>query len=153
MIEDISLRAATEADYEFGYQLKKSALGLYIGETWGWNENQQQDHYRRKFSVHYAYVIMLRDTRVGWLVNRRTPEGQELNQVYILPEYQSRGIGTKIIREIVTEAEYQALPVLLQVMKRNHRAKGLYDRLGFKVYGETDTHFLMRKGVPQGVGD
>ena len=145
MMDNVSLRPATEADYEFGYQVKKSALGPYIAETWGWVEDEQRDYYRREFSLDDAYVITFHDEDVGWLVNRQITEGRELHQLYILPDYQNRGIGSCLMNEILTNAERQMLPVLLQVLKCNHRAKQLYDRLGFKVYGETETHLLMRK--------
>ena len=118
-----------------------------IAETWDWNEDEQRDFYHREFSLDNAYVIVFKEKNVGWFVNRRTSEGQELHQVYILPEYQGRGIGTHLISEVIAEAEREALPVSLQVLKSNHRAKQLYDRLGFKVYGETEPHFLMRKEV------
>jgi ribosomal protein S18 acetylase RimI-like enzyme len=145
MIENVSLRPATEADYEFGFQVKKLTLGPYIAETWDWKEDEQRDFYRREFRLDDAYVIVFQGTDVGWFVNRRTSEGQELHQVYILPEYQNRGIGSHLISEVITDAEREGLSVLLQVLKCNRRAKQLYDRLGFKVHGETDTHFLMRK--------
>ena len=153
MTDDVALRPVIDADFEFGYRVKKESVGPYIAESRGWNEDKEKDTYRREFGVDKAQVITFGDTDVGWFINRRILEGQELHQLFILPEYQGRGIGSNLIREVIRAAERQALPVLLMVLKCNHRAKKLYDRFGFKVYSQTDTHFFMRREVQQRIGD
>ncbi len=44
------------------------------------------------------------------------------------------------------DADLRRLPVRLQVIKGNP-ARNLYERLGFTVTGETDTHLLMLRPV------
>ena len=51
MVDNVIPRPAAEADYRFGCQVRKAALGHYIADTWGWNEDQQRDSYRREFSL------------------------------------------------------------------------------------------------------
>jgi ribosomal protein S18 acetylase RimI-like enzyme len=60
-----------------------------------------------------------------------------------LPAYQGRGIGTTLIRRLQQRARKEGVPVTLQVFKVNP-ARALYERLGFKVTGETDTHCRMK---------
>jgi len=144
MIDGVHFRVATKADYEFGYQVKKAAMRPYITEVWGWDEDEQRDYYHREFCLDDTYVIMLEDQPIGWLVDRRVPEGRSLEQLYLLPEFQNRGIGSGIIGRIIAEARSEAIPVLLGVIKCNHRAAGLYRRLGFTIYGQTEQHWLMR---------
>ena len=61
----------------------------------------------------------------------------ELDDLYILPRFQNRGIGTAVIKRCCAETD---LPVMLYVFTRNTGACALYRRLGFRVtetVGET----------------
>jgi ribosomal protein S18 acetylase RimI-like enzyme len=68
-----------------------------------------------------------------------------LAAIEIDPAYQRQGIGAALIRDIIANAGALRLPVRLQVLKVNERARALYQRLGFVETGETKTHFLMQK--------
>ncbi len=59
--------------------------------------------------------------------------------IAILPKYQSMGMGTDIIKKYIDNANKR---IILQVFKENP-ARLLYEKLGFKKYGETNTHLLM----------
>jgi len=37
-------------------------------------------------------------------------------------------------------------PLRLQVLRANDRARALYERLGFRLIGETENHLLMTSG-------
>ena len=141
----IKLRPASDGDYDFGYEVKKAALGEYVDQTWGWDEEEQKHFYRREFNLQDAYVITLDGEDVGWLVHRRADQGQEVHQLFILPSYQNQGIGTCVLETIIASACQQRLAVFLQVLKCNVRARRLYDRLGFETYEQTTTHLLMKR--------
>jgi len=66
-----------------------------------------------------------------------------LDEIHLLPKFQGHGIGAKIIRELLDEAHTSGKTVALIVLKTNP-AKGLYERLGFKIYSETLERFFMR---------
>lgn len=65
-------------------------------------------------------------------------------EIQLLPEFQGHGIGTALLQRELRFADARGLPVRLQVLREN-RARTLYERLGFRVCGETDTHFLMER--------
>ncbi|MEP1061210.1 GNAT family N-acetyltransferase [Stenomitos frigidus AS-A4] len=67
-----------------------------------------------------------------------------IGNIQILPEHQSKGIGSLIILKIIRQAQRQEQPVTLQVLKVNP-ARQLYEQLGFVVEGEDDTHFKMKR--------
>lgn len=91
-----------------------------------------------------TYVIEVDGRRAGRLRVVRTPDRIELAGIQLLPGEQSRGTGTRIIRDLLGEASGAGLPMTLSVEKDNPRARALYLRLGFAVTGETDTEFVMR---------
>ena len=63
-----------------------------------------------------------------------------LDEIYIESDFRNKGIGTKIIKEILQENKV----VYLWVYKENEKAISLYKKLGFKVVDETDTRFFMK---------
>jgi ribosomal protein S18 acetylase RimI-like enzyme len=59
-----------------------------------------------------------------------------------MPGHRNAGIGTRLIRELQTEAKRQKKPLRLQVI-RFSRSVSLFERLGFQRISETGTHFQM----------
>jgi len=54
------------------------------------------------------------------------PDCLKLNQLFILPEYQSKGIGRKCTALVIEEGRRLGLPVCLGVLKVNPRALAFY---------------------------
>lgn len=67
--------------------------------------------------------------------------------IYILKEFQNLGYGTIAIRRIIELASEKGLFVKLSVFKVNQKAIRLYERLGFELESETNTHFRMKKNL------
>ncbi|MFC1958029.1 GNAT family N-acetyltransferase [Chloroflexota bacterium] len=144
-IDNLSLRNATADDSEFAYQTKKSAFRKYVENVWGWDEDEQRQLHERRFLSQDFQVIQVSDTDVGILAIIRQPDCVKINQIFVLPEYQSKGIGTACIMRIIEDTNIPKLPVQLQVLKVNRRAIRFFQRLGFRSIGENDTHFLMER--------
>ena len=68
-----------------------------------------------------------------------------LRQIFLLPEYQGRGVGERCVEFVLAEARALGLPVRLAVLKVNPRAQAFYRRLGFVSTEETEerVHFEM----------
>ncbi|UCH42866.1 MAG: GNAT family N-acetyltransferase [Dehalococcoidales bacterium] len=144
-VSDLRLREATTDDSDFAYQTKKSAFREYVEKVWGWDEDEQRQLHQRRFASQDFRVIQVSGIDVGILAIVRQPDCVKVNQMFILPEYQSRGIGAACIKHIIEDAAVSRLPVRLQVLKVNKRAATFYHRMGFGNTGETDTHVLMER--------
>jgi len=59
-------------------------------------------------------------------------DGVHISNIQILPERQSKGIGSLIILKIIRQVQRQEHPVTLQV----NPARRLYELLGFVIEGE-----------------
>ena len=136
-------RTATLNDLDFLYNLHRVAMKTYVEEIWGWDEGWQKEYFRQKFDPAAIEIIRFDGKDVGAVVIEQRDTEVYISNIEILPEYQNRGIGMGIIREALAAAEQAEKPVALQVLKVN-RARGLYERLGFSVVGETQTHYFMR---------
>ena len=138
------LRPATQNDYDFMYGLLVATMKEYVDQTWGWEEPYQQERFQTTFAPADYQIILVNGHDIGAIsVDRRDAE-LFLSEIQIAPEHQRRGFGTAVIQDLIHEAERQRLPVGLQVLKVNP-ARRLYERLGFRVTDETDTHYQMSR--------
>jgi ribosomal protein S18 acetylase RimI-like enzyme len=113
--------------------------------VWDWDEEEQRQLHERRFVSQDFQVIQVSGIDVGILAIVREPDCVKVNQLFILPEYQGRGIGTACMMRIIEDAAASELPVRLRVLKVNSRAVAFYQRLGFRSIGESDTHVLMER--------
>ena len=143
--DNLTLRTATEDDKEFAYQAKRAAFREYVEQVWGWDEGKQRKLHNQRFAAQDFCVINLDGKDVGIMSVDLKSDSVFVNQLYILPEHQTRGIGGRCMSIVVEEGDKLDLPIRLRVLKVNHRAVAFYERLGFTITDETGTHFLMQK--------
>jgi ribosomal protein S18 acetylase RimI-like enzyme len=135
-----AFRSISAGDYEFLWRLHNAALKNYVEATWGWNEEWQKADFNNTFDPNNGEIIVVDGVDAGflWIIEKETET--LLVSIRLLPNFQNKGVGTRIIKNLLDTFEK---PVRLQVLKINP-AKSLYERLGFETIGETDTHFVMR---------
>jgi GNAT superfamily N-acetyltransferase len=106
-----------------------------IQATWGWDEAWQQADFDKRFASCEVSVIEVDGRAAGslWLDHR--PESLHIRELQLLPEFQGRGLGTKVVEYVIDRAADVQLPVPLCVVAANPRARRLYERLGFIVVG------------------
>jgi ribosomal protein S18 acetylase RimI-like enzyme len=90
-----------------------------------------------------ASVVMVDAVDAGILLVERLPREVRLRTLYLLPDFQGRGIGCSLVSALQKEAAARAVPMRLHVLKVNP-AKRFYERLGFGVEEETEYFFYMR---------
>ena len=144
-MEEVSLRKAHANDSEFVFTVKKAAFREYVEQVWGWDDGYQQELHNRRFAAQDICIIQFREVDVGFLAISNTSDMFKVNQIYILPEYQGRGIGSACMTHIIDNANLEQKSVVLQVLKVNTRGITFYQRLGFTIVGESTTHFQMEK--------
>ncbi|NIA13097.1 MAG: GNAT family N-acetyltransferase [Nitrospiraceae bacterium] len=125
------------------YQIKKAAFRTYVEIVWGWNETEQRQHHEKRFAAQEFHVIQASGTDVGILAIDREFDYVKVNQLFILPECQNRGIGKACMTQVIADARKEGLPVRLRVLKANPRAVAFYRRLGFSRIADSDTHVSM----------
>lgn len=145
-MEGLKFRKAQATDSEFVFTVKKAAFREYVEQIWGWDDTYQRELYNRRFASQDIRIIQFHGTDVGFLSTWNTPDTFKVDQLYILPDYQGKGIGAACMRHIIDDASLEQKPVTLQVLKINPRATAFYQRLGFKIVDENSTHFQMKRG-------
>jgi N-acetylglutamate synthase-like GNAT family acetyltransferase len=144
-MDNLTLRDAGPDDSEFAYRVKKAAFKENVEKVWGWNEEEQRQLHKNRFEAQDFRIINLGGIDVGVLAMVISPDCIKVNQLFLLPEYQSKGIGRSCMQLIIDKALEMDLPIRLQVLKVNPRAQAFFLRLGFLTIGETNTHILLER--------
>ena len=146
MIDKINIRPATQNDYFFGYYVRKVTMKEYIEKTYGWNTKVQKENHRKYYhkTMQGKYIIELDNKKIGLLWYEETENYIEINQIFILPKYQNKGIGCTILTEIINAGKNKKKSIILGVLKSNIKAQRLYNKLGFIEYDQTDTEIKLK---------
>ncbi len=135
------------SEIHFIYDLKKEVYKEYVEKNYGeWNEENQQKLFARfmKENSKNIELIYLKDELVGFYNGKNKDNNTfEIGNICVKPEYQNKGIGTAVLKEILFEHKEQNIK--LQVFKINEKAIKLYEKMGFKKEDETETHYIMIK--------
>ncbi|MBN7825385.1 GNAT family N-acetyltransferase [Bowmanella dokdonensis] len=109
------------------------AAGLFLSDD---------EHWRRiAHDYHCYHLVIWQGQRIGNLKYRLSRDEVTIMQLQIDPEYQGRGLGAQVVRQVLAGADGR--PVKLTVLKQNP-ALNLYLRLGFKITGEDQYEFHMQ---------
>jgi ribosomal protein S18 acetylase RimI-like enzyme len=115
--------------------------------------NAQHQHYTTHYATADYLIVLLAGEAVGRLYVYRTPREIEVMDIALLPDYRRRGIGSHLLRNIITEADQTGRTTTLYV-EQNNPALGLYTRLGFRTEHEEGVYFFMKRppngSQPQG---
>jgi len=143
MVEQkVSPRPATQEDYDFLWWLHRATMRPYVKKTWGWDEVRQSQHFQERFDPTTREIIESDGVPIGYITVERREKVIFLAAIEIAPDYQNRGIGTMLVQVLLDESRSRGVPVELYVLKVNP-ARGLYERLGFAMIRETETHYIM----------
>lgn len=131
----VGLRPATAGDSEFCYQLHRAAMGEYVTAIWGWDDQVQRGFHERLFRPGRMQIITVGGADAGLIDVEYRPDEIYLGRIEILPGYQGRGIGSRLISALLEEAGRRGQPLALDVLTVNVRARALYQRLGLTEVG------------------
>jgi len=139
----LDLIQAKHEDFEFLYRLKKITLKKYISKTWDWDEKWQEEYFYKNFNPELIKIITKAEKKIGCISIIYKEDQIFLSLIEILPEYQNKGIGSKLIRDLIKRGSQENKTIELQVFKVNQRAFKLYRTLGFQLVNETENHYQM----------
>jgi GNAT superfamily N-acetyltransferase len=140
---DITLRPATAADLPF-------ARGLYLDGMrevsqragFAWDEARQTVNFSGRFLADEVSIISLDGRDIGWVQIAESESEIFLKQFFIHSAHQRRGIGTRLLQDLLKRAALAGKPVTLGVVKGNP-ARSLYERHGFQITSEDDYKVYM----------
>lgn len=125
-----------------------------------WTEEMKAGFVRQQFEAQHVWyqdhyegaqfdVILVDGIPAGRLYVHRRAAEIRLVDITLLPEFRKGGVGTSLLRDLLTEGEAAGKPVTIHVEVFNP-AMRLYERLGFQPVEERGPYRLM-KWTPPGL--
>ena len=139
----LKLRPVTEADEKF-------LLSVYAGtraeelDQAEWEPGQREiflkwqfDLQRREYDVRFPdaeyKVILIDDQPAGRIWIGRDAEQIRLLDIALLSQFQNRGAGTLLLRQLIDESKESGKVLRHMVFVLNNEAHRFYERLGFVI--------------------
>ncbi len=140
----IRYRKATDTDFELTFQIKTHSIRPYVETIWSWDDQVQLDYHVKDFKPENIQIILdNNDKEIGLINVTENDELTYIKSILIHSSAQGKGVGTKVTTDIIQRSRLANKRVELQVFKINKLARVLYEKLGFKITGQTDLHYKM----------
>lgn len=122
----------------------------------GWNENEVEIFLRMQFQLqHVQYmenyknggtfeIILVDNIPAGRLYVQRKPDDIRIIDIALLPQFRRKGTGSKIMKELMTEADHKNISLSLHV-EQNNPAMDLYESLGFQQKDLVGIYYFMER--------
>jgi ribosomal protein S18 acetylase RimI-like enzyme len=131
------LRGATSAHDKFCFRLNEAAKREYFEPIYGLDADVQRTRHAESFEPERLSIIEDDGAPVGVLDVRDEGDHLYLGRIAILPEAQGRGLGTAVVRDLLSTGR----TVRLHVFANNVSARRFYEGLGFEIDHHADREF------------
>ena len=150
----LALRPVAQDDREFLVELYASMREPELAHV-PWDEPTrrafieqqfaaQDAQYRERYPGATLDVIEVGGERAGRLYVHRGRGDIRIMDIALIPLVRGRGIGSRLLRALMAEADASARKLSIHV-EMNNRARRLYERLGFRHVGEHGVYVLMER--------
>lgn len=148
----LTLRSVQPEDENFLFEVYAGTRTEELSQT-GWDEAQkqafllmqfaaQQQHYRSRFPEGDHRLIVKDGCCIGRIYTAATEQEIRILDIALLPQHRNIGIGTILLKDILTEAGNSRRMVRIYVESYN-RSLRLFERLGFSSVETSGLHHLM----------
>jgi GNAT superfamily N-acetyltransferase len=137
----VTLRPVTSSDDEFLLSVYTSTRAEELAQvTWEpgqmetfvrWQFDLQRKEYDTRYPDARYGVILVNDQAAGRIWIGEDDTQIRLLDIGLLEEFQNRGVGTILVKQLIAEAAAKNKPLRHTVFVLNNNAHRFYERLGF----------------------
>jgi GNAT superfamily N-acetyltransferase len=127
-----AMRSAQPADVEAIAELRALVMRPDLERLGRFDEHRVRQRLRDAFSPRHTSVIVAGGDFAGCVALRPAEDGHWLEHFYLAPGVQGRGLGSAVLRTLLSRTDADGLLVRLNVL-RGSAAQRLYERHGFTV--------------------
>lgn len=125
-------------NFDTVYNIIVSTMKEYYINAFGKFDKTIERAYLLEDFKQYDYYLI--NNGIGLISYKVNNERLFINELHILKKYQNQGYGSLILKEIISKTNF---PILLEVLKVNASALRFYQKHGFIIIGENETHYKM----------
>jgi ribosomal protein S18 acetylase RimI-like enzyme len=103
----------------------------------------QQTDYARRFSESSHYIILVEGQPAGRIWIHEDSHDIRIPDISILPEFQRRGIGACLYRQLMVRASQASKPIRVSVFLNNDGSAVFHEKMGFQVTGNEGMYAAM----------
>lgn len=143
----IGFRKVNNEDIDFLLSLRRKTMTQHLLAA-GIRMSDEQ-HLERIKEHFYDSQIILVDrkpvglVKMGIVALNNTHKSLHIRQLQIMPKFQGKGIGSKVLTVVKKRALQLCLPITLNVLLKNP-ARGLYLRHGFQVENKNRLEYQLK---------
>ncbi len=152
MDQNITFRFITREDKNFLRSLYASTREEELALT-DWDDLQKEAFIGMQFEAQHSFyheqfpnaefqLILLDKEPIGRLYIDKREDEFRIIDIALLKEYRNKGIGSTLLKDILSRSSLASLPVRIHVEQFNP-ALTLYNRLGFHRIEENGVYYLM----------
>ena len=147
--DNIAFSAVTAADFDELAALRIAAMREGLERVGRFDPERARERLRKSFHPEHTQVIVCEGQRVGFYTFRPADDALHLTHLYLHPDWQSRGIGSRVMRGLLAEAGARQMPIKLGAL-RGSESNAFYQRHGFTITGEDewDIYYLRPPSTP-----
>jgi len=139
----VGFSAVSTADFEELVALRIAAMRASLEHVGRFDPVRARERLRKSFYPQHSEFIVLDGQRIGFYTFRPAEDGFHLDHLYVDPSHQSRGVGSHVLRHLISQSDARQLPVHLGAL-RNSPSNRFYRRHGFTqtTEDEWDIYYL-----------
>lgn len=123
-------------------ELRAVVLRADLERLGRYDEQRVRQRLRDRFVPAHTWVIEVDDAFAGCVSLRPAEDAHWLENLYLAPHLQGRGIGTAVLRGLLEQCDRDDTSVRLQVLQGSP-ARRLYERHGFLLESEDPVDVFM----------
>lgn len=105
-----------------------------------WSERSFKDEIKNEIA--FYFVAKDEGKVIGYAGFWHVADEGDITNIAVAPEYRRRGIGSRLLEEIIrTAAEKKLVLLTLEVRQSNRAAIAMYERYGFKRIGSRKRYY------------
>jgi GNAT superfamily N-acetyltransferase len=143
----ITYEAASLDDLDALVQLRLAAMHESLARIGRFDPVRARERFAGNFDPASTRHILADGQRVGFVVVKSQAEGLLLDHFYVSPAHQGRGIGGRVLADVLADADARQLPVHLGAL-RESASNRFYVRHGFHQVSESEWDLFYRREPP-----
>ncbi len=134
---EITFQPVVAEDFDELVALRIAAMRESLERVGRFDPERARERLRKSFYPEHTAFIVHDGRRIGFYTFRPTEEGFHLDHLYVHPREQGAGVGSRVLRHLLAEADAREAAVLLGAL-RESASNRFYQRHGFVVKAEDE---------------